>query len=233
MISINAVYTAVQSALNKENRGLLKPEDFNNLAKISFYNILDSEREDYQHNLENINKGKGDMTTLSRSDLLDMFYKTATISPVNGKYPVPSDLDFIDGLYIDDIQITKASTKEVKLMSNISFMSPTNDTPVYVEYEDGYEVISESITGDIDIYYYRQPIEPRWTYRVIANNIVYDGSNPDKHDVELPKNYFSKYVIDILFYAGLNIRDNEAMKALIENSTSENMRDYRDKILNQ
>jgi len=233
MISINAVYTAVQAVLNKENRGLLKPEDFNNLAKISFYNILESERALYQSTIEEINRGKGDRASLMDSDILNMFRKTATISPVGGKYPAPSDLDFIEGLYIDDIEISMVSVKDAKLMNNISFMSPTDSTPVYIEYEDGYEVISESITGDIDIYYYRLPAEPRWTYQVIANNIVYDASSPSKQDIELPTTYFSQFVIDVLFYAGLNLRDDVAMKSLIENGTYENMKDYREKVLNQ
>lgn len=234
MISINSVYTAVQTILNKDNRGMLTPDDFNNIVKVSFYNILDEVKIEADEGMNKLHKGKADGDSLQYiRETLDIFYTVATISQTNGEYSKPNDFDYLDGLYNGDVQITQASVKESKLLANILHMDPSDTAPVFIEVNDKYEVISDTIDGDIDIYYYRLAADPIWTYDVIAGQIVYDGSNASKQDIELSNNYFNRVVLDVLFYAGMNIRDPEVTKALLEDKTADNIGNYRDKILNR
>ena len=232
MISINEVYTAVQSVLNKDQRGMLKPEDFNNHANTSLFNILEEIKEDLHSDTSSVIKGKTNKHSLTHGrDALNDFFKSDTISISGNRYPKPADFDFIDGLYTNNIEITEVTLKESKLLQVISYMNPSDDTPVYVDYEDGYEVISETITGDLTIYYYRKPLTPRWTYSVILGDIVYDGANSEQQDIELPQFYFNQIVKDILFFAGMNIRDMEALKALLSKDSTDDLTDYREKTL--
>ena len=232
MISTNTVYTAVQSVLNKDNRGLLRPEDYNNYSRVALFNLFEQIKDENATLISGSIKAKNNINaTRQSSEALSDLFKPATLTLTNGKYPKPADLDFMDGLYVGDIRITQVDIKTQKLLYVISNMSPTNDTPVYVEYEDGYEVFSESISEDITLYYYRIPKTPRWTYLETAGSIVYDGSNGSLQDFELPEYYFSQLVQDILFLAGMNIRDMEVLKTMIAKDNAEELIAYRDKIL--
>lgn len=238
MISINKVYTAVQSILNKDNRGMLTPDDFNNIARVSFYNVLDEIKVEADETINKLHKGKADDGTLEyMRETLDIFYVEDTLSPTSGKYDKPADFDYMNeegGLYIEDVEITRASVKESKLLANIEHMSPSDVAPVYIEVGEQYEVISETIgDGDIDIFYYKLPTDPVWTYTVIAGQIVYDGGNGSKQDVQLSMGYYNRYVLDILFYSGMNIRDPEVTKTLLAEKQADNIGNYRDKILNR
>ena len=234
MISINSVYTAAQTILNKDNRGMLTPDDFTNIVRVSFYNILEEVKMELDEGINKLHRGKADSGSLEYArETLDIFYKVGSMTPVNGEYPKPADFDSLDGLYSGDVEITRVSVKESKLIANIAFMSPSDTSPVFIEVGEMYEVISDTITGDIDIYYNRLPIDPVWTYVVQGGQIVYDGSNASKRDIELSMGYFNRIVLDVLFYAGMNIRDPQVTKALIEDKQSDNIGNYRDKILNR
>lgn len=234
MISINSVYTAAQTILNKDNRGMLTPDDFNNIVKVSFYNLLEEIKIEHDEGFNKLHKGKADEASLEYvRETLDIFYTVGSISLTSGTYSKPADFDSLDGLFYGDIEITRVSVKESKLLANISHMSPSDTSPAFIEVGEEYEVISDTITGDIDIYYNRLPVDPIWTYSVVAGQIVYDGSNASKRDIELSKGYFNRIVLDVLFYAGMNIRDPQVTKALIEDKQADNIGNYRDKILNR
>lgn len=231
MISINSVYTAVQSVLNKDHRGFLKPEDFNNFAKIAFYNNLELIKAKNAEIKTAMMRGKASTSDLVyTTEALNMFFKPDVLSITGDRYVKPADFDYLEGLYYDSVRITEVSISDSKLMDTISNMSPSDSTPVFVEYEDGYEVLSDTIDGNIEIYYYRLPKDPKWTYVVIGNDIIYDGSSAQKQDIELPIGYFSDVVIDILFYAGMNIRDEQALDALLKDRQVDDAATYKQNI---
>lgn len=211
---------------------MLKPSDFNDYANISLFNIFQEIKDNAADSTTSIVKGKADhRSKIHEEDALNDLFKTDTLSLSSGKYPKPTDFDFIDGLYINDIRISEVDLKTQKLLSTISYMNPTDDTPVYVEYEDGYEVISEDITGDVTIYYNRLPSTPMWTYVVVGDNIIFDGASSSLQNMELPQYYFNQIVIDILFFAGVNIRDEQMLKALLAKESTDDLTDYRKKTL--
>jgi hypothetical protein len=235
MISVNQVYVAVQNVLNKSQRGYLKPSDFNAFANISMYQMYEDIKISVSDGASAIIKGKADHKSIEQADdALNGFFKTDTLTPIGNVYSKPSDFDFFGvtgGLFIDDIEITKVTLHESKLLKNISYMNPSNSTPVYIEYENGYEVISFDIDSDISIYYNRYFKTPIWTYQVINGDIVYDASSPNLQNFELPLYYFNQIVEKILFLAGLNIRDNELLSNMVQKENAEELIDYRNKTL--
>lgn len=232
MISVNSVYTGVQSMLNKENRGYLRPEEFNNFAEVALFDVLEKIKEDFKTSTTSIVHGKANRySTKYVEEAMSTFYKPATLTISGNQYSKPVDFDFLDGMYFGDIEITPASTREEKLMQTISYMNPTDSSPVYIEYNDMYEVIASDVIDEVDIYYYRTPNAPRWTYETIGQDIVYDGSNPSKQDFELPQGFYNVLVVEILRYAGVSIRDEQLLKALVSDEAAQSLANYRDKLL--
>ena len=235
MISINEVYIAVQAILNKSQRGFLKPSEFNTFSQNAMSQLYKEIKDEVSIGDSSIIKGKANKKiTEQASDALDGFFKPATLSLSGNIYPKPSDFDFFGvtgGLYINDIEISKVTLHESKLLETIPYMKPMSETPVFIEYEDGYEVVSSGIDTDILIYYNRVPKIPIWTYVVINGDIVYDASHPNLQDFELPNFYFNQIVEKVLFLAGMNIRDKELLGTMISKENADELIDYRNKTL--
>ncbi|HDO20743.1 MAG TPA: hypothetical protein ENG81_04420 [Candidatus Bathyarchaeota archaeon] len=236
MISTNEVYVEVQDILNKSQKGFLKPSDYNSFSNMAMSQLLQEIKSDTGSAVTAIVKGKANTKNVEHSiEALDSFFKTSTISKaVGGLYPKPSDFDFFGvtgGLFIDDTEISKVTLYDSKLLQNIPYMKPTNDNPVFIEYEDGYEVISEDWDDDISIYYNRVYKTPIWTYVVINGDIVYDASHPNLQNFELPYFYFNQIVEKILFLAGMNIRDKELLGTMISKENADELIDYRKQTL--
>jgi hypothetical protein len=64
--------------------------------------------------------------------------------------------------------------------------------------------------GQVQAVYFRFPKDPKWTYRTFGNGEpVFDQSQPDYQDFELPLEDEYKLVMKILQYSGISIREQE------------------------
>jgi len=67
--------------------------------------------------------------------------------------------------------------------------------------------------GAVNATYFRYPKDPKWTYITLANGEpVFDQSQPDYQDFELPLEEEYKLAIKILQYCGITIRETEVVQ---------------------
>jgi len=110
------------------------------------------------------------------------------------------------------VQAEKVINNKLSLLVNSNLTKPTVEFPVYAL--QGTELTFYPVTisnkGQVEATYFRYPKVPKWTYITLANGEpVFDQSQPDYQDFELPAEDEYKLVTKILEYCGMSIRETE------------------------
>lgn len=106
----------------------------------------------------------------------------------------------------------KVLNPNVTLLVNSNLTNPTIEFPIYSLQGDVLTFHPSSISnkGQVQATYFRYPKVPKWTYITLANGEpVFDQSQSDYQDFELPTEDEYKLVTKILEYCGMSIRENE------------------------
>lgn len=104
----------------------------------------------------------------------------------------------------------KVTHSKITMLNNSLITSPTLLFPAYTQEESLLTVYPNGIdaVGQLIAQYIRYPKEPRWTYISLTNGEpVFDQSQPDYQDFELPLDAETDLIVKILQYAGISIRE--------------------------
>ena len=106
----------------------------------------------------------------------------------------------------------KVSVGKISMLNSSMLTKPNNIFPAYTlegSYIKAYPTTINQF-GQIEAVYFRHPKVPKWTYVTLANGEpVFDQSQPDYQDFELPVEDGYKLAMKILQYAGISIRETE------------------------
>ena len=106
----------------------------------------------------------------------------------------------------------KVSHSKITMLNMSQLTSPTIVYPAYTQEGTFLDIFPDGINtiGRVIAQYYRYPEDPKWTYRNLSNGEpMYDSSQPDHQDFELPSGEESNLIRKILQYAGISIREGE------------------------
>jgi hypothetical protein len=110
------------------------------------------------------------------------------------------------------VQAEKVINNKLALLVNSNLTQPTKEFPVYALQGTELTFYPTTISnkGQVQATYFRYPKVPKWTYITLANGEpVFDQSQNDYQDFELPPEDEYKLVTKILEYAGMSIRETE------------------------
>jgi hypothetical protein len=111
-----------------------------------------------------------------------------------------------------NVQAEKVINNKLTLLVNSNLTQPTNEFPVYALQGSELTFYPTTISskGQVQATYFRYPKVPKWTYVTLTNGEpVFDQSQGDYQDFELPPEDEYKLVTKILEYAGISIRETE------------------------
>lgn len=106
----------------------------------------------------------------------------------------------------------KVSVGKITTLNNSLLTKPSNIFPAYTLEADYIKAYPTTINqyGQVEAVYFRHPLPPKWTYITLANGEpVFDQSQPDYQDFELPDEDVYRLVMKILQYCGISIRETE------------------------
>lgn len=106
----------------------------------------------------------------------------------------------------------KISHTKISMLLNSNLTSPNNLFPAFVQESDKVTIYPSTILtkGQVQAQYFRLPKDPKWTYVSLSGGEpVFDQSQPDYQDFELPGEDEYKLVTKILEYCGMSIRESE------------------------
>ena len=106
----------------------------------------------------------------------------------------------------------KVSVGKITMLDSSLLTKPNNMFPSYTLEEDYIKMYPKTINqnGQVEAVYFRHPKPPKWTYITLAGGTpVFDQSQPDYQDFELPFEDTYRLVMKILQYCGMSIREIE------------------------
>jgi hypothetical protein len=109
-------------------------------------------------------------------------------------------------------QAEKVINSKLSLLLNSNLTQPTIEFPVYALQGEELTFYPTTISnkGQVLATYFRYPKVPKWTYITLANGEpVFDQSQNDYQDFELPPEDEYKLITRILQYCGISIREAE------------------------
>lgn len=109
----------------------------------------------------------------------------------------------------------KVSQTKISMLLNSNLTSPNTLFPAFVQEGDKITVYpdSYSIKGQVQANYFRLPKDPKWTYiSLVGGSPVFDQTQPDYQDFELPSEDEYRLATKILEYCGISIREAEVMQ---------------------
>lgn len=110
------------------------------------------------------------------------------------------------------VEAEKVSNGNIMLLNNSNLTAPSIQFPAYTLQGDVITMYPNSIQnkGQVECVYFRFPKTPKWTYLTLSSGEpVFDQSQPDYQDFELPQEDEYKLVTRILQYCGVSIRETE------------------------
>jgi hypothetical protein len=113
------------------------------------------------------------------------------------------------------VEAEKLNHSSSTLLNTSMLTAPSTLFPVYTQQAETMTVtpVSYKVPGQVIANYFRYPFEPKWTYISLAGGEpVFDQSQPDYQDFELPEDYQYKLATKILEYAGMSIREAEVVQ---------------------
>lgn len=216
---IDDVRKTVLTALNKENRGYLTPEQFNLYAKQAQMNVFNLYFSEYNKlvamkNARRLSSEHGD-TLSALQENIDGFVTSATVSISGDSYPIPSKVYQVINLQYFGKIAEKVSPSRALLLGSSNMTSPSSLYPTYTESNGVYKMNPSSITEDLVVNYIRIPEDPVWTWQNISasEDPIFNPNLTGYQDFEVPAEDAPKLVLEILKLAGVTIRDAEVVQA--------------------
>lgn len=229
---INSVRNTVLSVLNKNNYGYISPSDFNLYAKQAQMEFFEEYFSSYNKtlNMENQRLSGTSYADLRQvlEEAIEIFSITSTltqVAPATNRFYLPSatttgyDYYMINKILCYDASVNprvfkgqaeKVTHTKITMLVNSNLTSPTEQYPAYTQQGDILTVYPSTINlpNEVEANYIRYPKDPKWTYITLANGEpVFDQSQPDYQDFEIPAEEEYKLVMKILQYAGAEIRE--------------------------
>lgn len=234
---INEVRNNVMFILNKDNRGYITPMEFNTYARQAQLDIFQKYMYEYSNAIIKQNAryhGEGYSNIAKRvSETLDRLseYQTMQYNPANGILDVPADCYYIEKIiYNNSVEVDRVDHSKVLNLINSNLTAPTASYPAYIITSDPAvgstagsltvypnslmnPILPQSNATNVQIRYVRYPIDPEWTYNTISGGEpIFDPTNAQFQDFEIPYEEFPNLVSKILQYAGLSIRESEVVQ---------------------
>lgn len=234
---INSVRNTVLSVLNKNNYGYISPSDFNLFAKQAQMEIFEEFFSEYNKiiNMENARMSGTDYANLRKAleEAVETFIVTSTltqVTPASNRFFLPSvsttgfDYFMINKILCYDAsgptrvfkgEAEKVTHSKITMLVNSNLTAPTELYPAYTQEGSSLTVYPATINlpNEVEANYFRYPKDPKWTYVTLANGEpVFNQSQLDYQDFEVPIEDEIKLVSKILQYAGMSIREIEAVQ---------------------
>lgn len=235
---INSVRNTVLAILNKNNYGYISPSDFNLFAKQAQLEIFEEYFSEYNStiNKENARVSGTDYANVRKAleEAIELFAMTSTLTQfaaASNRYYLPSvtttgfDYFMINKILVYDGsgasrvfkgEADKVTHGKITMLINSNLTAPTETYPAYTQEGNVLTVYPSTINlaNEVDASYFRYPKDPKWTFTTLTNGepVFNQSAGLGYQDFEIPIEDEIKVVVKILQYAGMSIREIEAVQ---------------------
>ena len=231
MIPIDRVRQTVLTILNKENRGWLPPDRFNDISSLVQIELLNKSLYDKAHfKISN----KSDMEIMDTLEAqLDVFRRRGdvTLSTGTNTFTLPDlfrleSVEYVSGG--NTYNFDSVSAKEARYIQGSDKAMLTPKTPKYIRIGNNIQVMTGEETVSVDnvfVWYIKRPDAPVWGYISRGNNdrpIFRPVGSPGSTtvDFELHSSLEDDLILRILYYAGVTVKQEDVSAAVAQSIQS-------------
>lgn len=152
------------------------------------------------------------IATLDKAEILAIVSDTELTLDENIFTPSGDDYSIFKN---ESYEAEKVTNSKISMLSNSLLTAPTKTFPAYSLNSDSITVLPKTINnpGQIFSQYIRYPKDPKWTYSTLASGEpVFDQSQSDYQDFELPIDDEVNLITKILQYSGMQIREAQVVQ---------------------
>ncbi len=210
-VSVDTVYQRVLAILNKEQRGYVTPQEFNLFANQAQMDIF----EQYFYDINQFSRIPGNDTEYSDmlnilNEKINIFATSATLTYDTGSVPnhfnKPADLYRMGTLLFNNNEVERVNKNEYLYIQKSPLAKPTDDFPIYTEFNDGYRVFGANEKNNgVTCNYIKKPATVEWA-GVVTNGYELQDSGAST-DFELHASEETELVIKILELVGIALKD--------------------------
>jgi len=222
MVSVNEVYRTVLLILNKEQRGYLTPEEFNQIGSQVQREIFERYFEDLNQELRQRQTDEDYADRVENTDeKIDIFKRnqTLTFDANTGKFDLPSDHYRLGSITFTDtntlpIEAQRVNRTDFYQIQRSKLSEASKQFPIYL-YEDNKILLYPSdIISGVEAQYVKKPENINWPYTVNSvGAFIFDGNDASLQNFELHNSERIEIILNILLYAGVIIRDQSIVSA--------------------
>lgn len=231
MADINYIRNVVRNILDKDGKGWIGDNKFNNLITqvqdevfndiYTLYTMALQKRRarleyrDFKYS--GISQIRDDLRPLFRSGV------TLTTSDDINTYSFPSDYRYLDGVSLNGVSCEVYDKGESTSYMLAGRAAPTRAYPAALLDNDSITIYPNSVTSadNVTMSYYKNPRgvnasgvsvnqSPTWAFNVVGNASVYNASNSIQ--LELPESTYNKVIVRMLNLYGINLRETEIVQ---------------------
>lgn len=211
---IDRVYKFIQTVSNNELNGNISPQEYkllvnNSVDELYESNIVQSKIETGRERRYGRSFTIDNMPAKLREKIMH-YYKSTASAKVGSKYPLPSDLRYLDTLEYEGVDVElMQNRKQFKVVSNCADTTPKLACPVAYQIANEVEVAPSDVTGALEVFYLRNPLKANWTYAVLNGTEIFNPDASDFQDIDIhPSEEYNLSVL-ILQKLGINLKEEE------------------------
>lgn len=212
MSLINDTYNTLRNLFQKHDRGFLSVDEFNDGARYVQSKII-REAYDFLNNIKNqkkigrVGKIDYDKETYYKEVVRQLLAPgtSLTYDPSSETFDFPTDYSFMQALYYSVYEINEISN-DLRMVLMHPDTAPTEIYPFYLLHSDNIEIIPDSITKNVTMYYYRNAKDPKYTYEEIGGKVIFNESAPDFQDFDIPRSIFDLIIVEMALYFGIQLK---------------------------
>jgi hypothetical protein len=213
---IDQVYQITKTIYNKELRGNLTPDEFNQIGnqvqQRIFRNYFEDENRDKNRENRGLTNNNYAHLSFNQRQRIEVFETESTLvyNNTTNRFDLPDNLYIIndEGLDFNGCVISETEADDIRYLLK-SIAAPTEIHPVYRILGNSIRVYPDSIVTNVTCSYLRKPLPPRWTYQVINGVEMFDNTAADFQDFELHPSELTNIVVHMLSFFGINLRETE------------------------
>ena len=227
MSLINDTYNTLRNLFQKHDRGFVSVDEFNDGARYVQSKII-RESYDFLNNIKN-NKKVGragkidyDKQTYYKEIVRQLLAPASslTYNPTTETFEFPEDYSFMQALYYSVYEINEISN-DLRIVLRNPDTAPTEIYPFYLLHADNIEIIPDTITSKVTMYYYRNAKNPKYTYEVIGGKTIFNEASPDFQEFDIPESIFDFIIVEMALYFGIQLKMTDVAQ-IMEKEDSKN-----------
>ena len=223
-MTIDELYQFVQFAANKEQRGYVKPSEFNMLATRAQIDVIQDRYG--KHTRGGQVSGSKKQTHSVLDEIAEaVTASTLTYSSANIRWAYPTNFLHFMSLTHNGNSVDILTQDQLRGRLSSSLTPPTIDYPIAVMDTNGFTVYTSPApqsTGIVSLTYIQVPTAPNWGFQLTNNMYIFDVTSANTAQLTLGESTHMEIANRILGYIGINLREGELTSFSVQNTKLEN-----------